>query len=271
MHLGHVVNALHVWGIASAYGGEVVVRIEDHDRTRARAEFDVAIVEDLAWLGFIERDARIVRQSDRIGLYESTLQSLAQQQLEYGCVCTRKEIAEIVGTHFGEEAAYPGTCAHARHVDAMARRVRVSDATEDFVDVRLGAQTQTPRTQCGDFLVRDRNGNFTYQLCVTVDDHEQAVDVVIRGEDLLSSTGRQIQLARMIGRASPALFLHHQLLMREDGLKLSKSLGDTGVREMRIAGLSREQVLGRAAFACGLLDTESELSIENCARLFRTT
>ncbi|MGV3708217.1 MAG: glutamate--tRNA ligase family protein [Gemmatimonas sp.] len=268
MHLGHVVNALHVWGIARAHGGQVLVRIENHDRTRSRPEFERALLEDLAWLGFLDHDTPVFRQSDRLSLYQSAVSGLAERGLEYGCICTRRDIAELVGTQFGEEPAYPGTCAEGGHVDAVARRVRVSNESERFDDMRLGAQGQTPATQCGDFLIRDRNGNFTYQLCVTVDDFDQRVDVVIRGEDLLSSTGRQLQLARMLGRGAAPAFLHHQLLMRADGLKLSKSLGDTGVREMRDAGMSPEQVLGRAAHACGLLKVEHHLSVADCAGMF---
>jgi len=277
LHLGHVVNAIHVWGVARAFGGQVLLRIEDHDGNRCRLEFERALLEDLDWLGFIPdigvtdefRDGHSVRrQSDNRVRYTAALQVLATRDLEYGCICTRKDIAEIAGDRFGAESPYPGTCAHANHTGAIARRFRVSDAAESFHDLCLGRQSQTPQTQCGDFLVRDRNGNFTYQCCATVDDWEQNIDVIIRGEDLLSSTGRQLQLARVLGRNTPPLFLHHSLLRRPDGLKLSKSLGDSGVREMRDAGSSREVVLGRAAFACGLIDRDVALDQDEIAGLF---
>src|SRR5262249_42707862 len=110
---------------------------------------------------------------------------------------------------------------------------------------RLGPQEQCPHLQCGDVAVRDREGNWTYQFAVTVDDIEQEITHVIRGEDLLESTGRQIQLARLLGRAEPPAFLHHPLI-RNQARKLSKSDGDTGVRDLRAQGWTPQQVLDAA-------------------------
>jgi glutamyl-tRNA synthetase/glutamyl-Q tRNA(Asp) synthetase len=123
-----------------------------------------------------------------------------------------------------------------------------------FDDLALGRIEQTPAAQCGDLLVRDRDGNWTYQFAVTVDDMHDAVDLVIRGLDLLSSTGRQITLARMLGRRTPPAFYHHPLILKPDGEKLSKASGDTGVRELRAAGEDPATVIGRAAAAVGLID-----------------
>ena len=113
---------------------------------------------------------------------------------------------------------------------------------------------QTPAEQCGDLLLQDRDGNWTYQFAVTVDDMNDGVDLVIRGMDLLSSTGRQIKLARMLGRTAPPDFYHHPLIIGPDGEKLSKASGDTGVRELRAAGEPPAAVIGRAAAAVGLID-----------------
>ena len=121
-----------------------------------------------------------------------------------------------------------------------------------FDDLRLGALTQNPAEETGDVLVRDRNGLWTYQFGVVVDDFEQNVDLVIRGEDLLPSTGRQIQIARLIGRKTPPSFLHHSLIRNPAGQKLSKSNRDTGIRDLRAAGWTAERVLGEAAAAIGL-------------------
>ena len=103
--------------------------------------------------------------------------------------------------------------------------------------------TQTPALQCGDLLVRDRDAQWTYQFAVTVDDMDQGIDLVIRGEDLLTSTGRQLQLAQLLVRPQPARFLHHGLIRHDDGEKLSKSRGDTGVRELRNAGATAAEVI----------------------------
>ena len=115
-----------------------------------------------------------------------------------------------------------------------------------FDDLRLGPQRQEPSTQCGDLLIRDRLGNWTYQFAVTVDDWLQEIDLVIRGIDLLESTGRQIRLARLLGRQTPPRFLHHGLVMKSDTQKLSKSDRDTGVRDLRASGWTRAQVLNAA-------------------------
>jgi glutamyl-tRNA synthetase/glutamyl-Q tRNA(Asp) synthetase len=117
---------------------------------------------------------------------------------------------------------------------------------ERFVDLRLGAQEQRPAEQCGDLLVRDRDGNWTYQFAAAVDDYVQGVTLVIRGTDLLSSTGRQIQLARMLGRTEPAEFLHHRLIMKTPRQKLSKSDRATGIRELRERGWTANRVIAHA-------------------------
>lgn len=283
LHLGHVVNALHVWGIARAYGGEVLLRIEDHDSTRCRPEFERALLDDLDWLGFTPdvgttqsfREGRhALRQSDNAHRYEKALQSLGEAGRHYGCVCSRRVIAESQDAETKAELRYPGTCARrvtretVDNQEIVARRFRVADRLENFTDIRLDGQQQHPAGQCGDFLLRDRNGNFTYQFAVVVDDMEQGIDVVIRGEDLLASTGRQLQLARALGRTMPLQFLHHSLLLRPDGLKLSKSLGDTGVGELRAAGVSANEVLGRAAHASGLIERPTSLGVAELPSLF---
>jgi glutamyl-tRNA synthetase/glutamyl-Q tRNA(Asp) synthetase len=117
-------------------------------------------------------------------------------------------------------------------------------------------------------LLRDVTGNWTYQLCVTVDDMRQAVNLVVRGEDLLASTGRQILLAHRLGRTVPPAFLHHPLLLDEAGHKLSKRDGATSVRAMRAAGKSPEEVLGHAAYQTGLLQSPRLLQVQELGALF---
>jgi glutamyl/glutaminyl-tRNA synthetase len=124
--------------------------------------------------------------------------------------------------------------------------VRLEPSLERFLDLRLGAQEQRPSDQCGDLLARDRDGNWTYQFAATVDDYLQDVTLVIRGVDLLASTGRQIQLARLLGRAEPPAFLHHPLIMKSPEQKLSKSDGDTGIRELRARGWTPARVIEHA-------------------------
>jgi glutamyl-tRNA synthetase/glutamyl-Q tRNA(Asp) synthetase len=132
-------------------------------------------------------------------------------------------------------------------------RIRLDPSIERFVDLRHGLQEQRPFDQCGDVLARDRDGNWTYQFAVTVDDYAQGVTLVIRGDDLLRSTGRQIQLARLIGREHPPRFLHHALVMKSATQKLSKSDADTSVRDLRARGWTPGRVIGQACALAGLI------------------
>ena len=271
LHLGHAVSALWVWGIARAFGGRVLLRVEDHDAVRSRREYERALFEDLEWLGF-EPDELAPPQRDRGAAYEAALSPLEAAGMAYPCACSRRDIAGAVGDVFNEESRYPGSC-RARALDPRlhrARRLRMGDGAETFEDLRLGVQSQEPAQQCGDVLVRDRSGRWTYQFAVAVDDRDQRIDLVIRGEDLLSSTGRQLRLARLIGRAVPPRFLHHPLVLRPDGAKLSKSAGDSGLRELRAAGRSAAEVLGMAAHAAGLATDPRPVRADDVPALFRS-
>jgi glutamyl-Q tRNA(Asp) synthetase len=264
LHLGHVVNAIYVWGVARALGGRVLFRIEDHDRIRCRAEYETALLEDLAWLGF-EPDLGLdppLRQSDTPWVYERALDSLRASTQVYACQCSRRDIG-------GDR--YDGRC-RSRGLEATPGRgirVQLGGGAEDFDDALLGRLSQVPAEQCGDLLVRDRDGHWTYQFAVTVDDLRQHVTLVIRGRDLASSTGRQILLARLMGRQNPPVFLHHPLICDDRGAKLSKSARDTGVRELREGGLTAPEVIGMAAARIGLADVGKSIRASDVAAFFQ--
>jgi glutamyl-tRNA synthetase/glutamyl-Q tRNA(Asp) synthetase len=265
-----VINALHVWGVTRALGGCVLLRIEDHDRQRSRRGYEQSILDDLDWLGLVpdEPSTRAFRagrchgrQSDRQDVYIRALEHLRAAGLLYACDCTRRRLRDRDGVwpplspEVADELCYSGRCRDRQlpWADDVGLRVRLAPSVERFDDLAHGPQEQRPFEQCGDLLVRDRYGNWTYQFAVAVDDFEQGVDLVIRGDDLLPSTGRQIQLARLLGRVDPARFLHHALLMKSPTQKLSKADRDTSVGDMRQAGLSAEQVTGRAMHAAGFV------------------
>ena len=241
LHLGHVVNAIYVWRMARKAGGRVLLRMEDHDRIRSRPEYEAAILEDLEWLGFVPDEGLqpLLRQSDRAHLYEGALTRLRATHHVYACDCSRKQIA-------GER--YDGHCRDRQLTDEHGRglRVRIDPGPERFEDLLLGPMEHTPADQCGDLLVRDRDGHWTYQFAATVDDVLQGVTHVIRGADLLSSTARQVRLARMLGRRDMPVYLHHPLVLKPNGEKLSKSAADTGVRELRRAGMTAADVIDLA-------------------------
>ena len=277
LHLGHVVNAIYVWGVTRALGGQILLRIEDHDRDRSRPEYERAILDDLDWLGFapahpstgaFRAGACDGRQSDRGPIYEAALGELRAQGLVYACECSRSEIVAAAGAA-GGELRYPGTCAGKGLAErpGLGVRVRLAPSIERFDDVRHGPQEQRPFEQCGDLLARDRHGHWTYQFAVTVDDFRQGVTLVARGDDLLPSTGRQIQLARMLGRARPPRFLHHPLIMKSATQKLSKSDRDTGVRDLRADGWSAAGVIGHAAALAGLVPKPRPLRADELADL----
>jgi glutamyl-tRNA synthetase/glutamyl-Q tRNA(Asp) synthetase len=256
LHLGHVLNAEQVWGSAAG----VLLRIEDHDRERCRPEYEAGILDDLDWLGYrpdiFPTDAFRAghcdgRQSDREAVYRDAVRVLAEKGLVYACDCSR---SAILAEHAaGAELRYSGRCRDRGLplADGVGWRVRMDPGVELFVDRALGAQQQDPAAQCGDLLIRDRLGNWTYQFAVAVDDFRQSIDLVIRGVDLLSSTGRQIRLARLLGRETPAAFLHHALIMKSADQKLSKSDGDTGIRDLRARGWTPDQVKAAASNSSG--------------------
>ena len=292
LHVGHVVNAIYVWGLIRRQGGRVLLRIEDHDRARSRAEFEAAILEDLEWLGFTS-DGPPVRQSERGDIYLHALDVLRRRGLVYACDCSRAQIAaaQRIGSISSDVdpavapdgLPYPGTCRDRRLAEeaGVGIRIRLEPSTERFDDLRLGPQEQRPFEQCGDLLARDRDGNWTYQFAAAVDDYVQGVTLVIRGVDLLPSTGRQLQLARLIGRASPPRFLHHALVMKSVGYrdsgggrqsavmtkKLSKSDGDTGVRDLRARGWTAARVIGHACALAGLIPAARDVSADEVSSM----
>jgi glutamyl-tRNA synthetase/glutamyl-Q tRNA(Asp) synthetase len=265
LHLGHVLNAEYVWDS----GAHVLLRIEDHDRERCRPEYETGIVDDLAWLGY-RYELPVVRQSERDATYREAFEILRAQEIVYACDCTRRAIQDrATGIHRpspityrsspivhrpSNEPRYDGHCRDRRLplVDGGGWRVRMDPGIEHFIDGLLGPQAQDPSEQCGDVLIRDRLGNWTYQFVAAADDFRQGVDLVIRGADLLASTGRQIRIARLLGRQAPPEFRHHPLIMKSPDQKLSKSDGDTGVRDLRARGWTAADVRSTARTAGGM-------------------
>lgn len=266
LHLGHVVNALHVWGVARARGAQVLLRVEDHDRQRCRPEYEAALLEDLDWLGFLpdiplpdafRQGPTPYRQSDNASAYLAAVEQLrAGGHRVYACNCSRRDLLARTGQSgaAGAELRYDGHCRERAldHTATRALRLELPAGMERFDDLRLGAQAQAPQAQCGDLLLRDTQGNWTYQFCVVVDDRDQQVDLIIRGMDLLESTGRQLLLARMLRRTQPLRVLHHPLLLKSGGAKLSKADRDTSVRELRMRGVTSAELLGTALHQLGM-------------------
>ena len=266
LHLGHVANALVVWDVAQAARGSVILRIEDHDRQRCRPEFEAALLDDLEALGFAPDEPSIAelrdgrpssyRQSDNGRTYATAVALLDAKGLVYACDCTRSTFAARAarrGVRWSGPGC-PGGCAE-RHLSrdepGLTWRLAMGGTDEAWTDLALGPQSG-PATTAGDLPVRDRHGNWTYALCVVVDDLRHQIDLVIRGEDLLEATPAQVRLGRLLGRGEPPRFLHHPVIRRPDGRKLSKADGATSVRELLAAGSGSTELLARAGAAIGL-------------------
>ena len=280
LHLGHLLNALYAWGIARATGGRVILRIEDHDRQRCRPEFEAAVLEDLERLGLVadapplasfRAGATPFRQSSSGPVYAAALERLRLAGLVYPCACSRSTFAawEAGGGRPWRGIGCPGGCRSRAwpEDEVTALRVAVGAGSERWLDLLSGPLAEEPAAG-GDPLVRDRAGNWTYAFCVVVDDLRHDVDLVVRGRDLLHSTPVQLRLARLLGRETPPLFLHHPLIRRASGRKLSKADGDTAVRSLLDAGATPAGLFGRAARLAGLQPDNSPIQPSDLGALF---
>lgn len=268
LHLGHVANAIFVWGLAGGEGGRVLLRIEDHDRVRSRPEFDAALLEDLAWLGFVA-DEGPVRQAGDDAPYAAALDRLRTDGLIYGCDCARSTFEgwarEQGRTWHGPGC--PGGC-RARDLAGPVLRVALGAGSERWMDRLIGPCSDEVAGTGGDLPIRDRDGQWTYGFSVVVDDLRQAVDLVVRGRDLLGATASQVRLGRLLGREVAPVFAHHPLVRRDDGRKLSKADGATSVRDLRAAGATAAELIGRAAAAVSLVETPRPIDAAAVATLF---
>lgn len=278
LHLGHVVSMAYVFGIAELIGAQVLLRVEDHDRQRCRPEYERALYDDMAWLGFIPHNWEALtqharsdqyRQSDRQERYQQVLTDLAKQHLVYFCGCSRRTVRQSMGDADGHELRYPGSCRKSGLVDSPEHGIRLVVGSENFTneDLFLGPVTQTPAEQCGDFLVRDLQRNYTYNFAAVVDDMDNAVDVIVRGQDLTHCIGRQLLLAKLLGRAQPLLFGHHPLITDGMGKKLSKRQLSEGIIQRRLSGESGSVVLGEALWLGGWLDAPRPVKAHEVAAL----
>jgi glutamyl-tRNA synthetase len=255
LHLGGAWTALASWVLARRSRGAHVLRVEDLDPPRVVAGSAARIEDDLRWLG-LDWDEGPVLQSARGALYEEAIATLASQGLVYPCDCSRAEIARVASApHPGEEAIYPGSCRALDPAREMKRqpalRVRVPDEVVAFDDEVAGRVTQNLAREVGDFVLRRGDGVFAYQLAVVVDDLAMAISDVVRGADLLSSTPRQIWLARRLGGAPPR-YAHVPLVVAADGSRLEKRTHGARVRELRERGFAAEDVVGELALGLGL-------------------
>ena len=255
LHRGSIVAALGSWLDARAAAGHWLLRIEDLDPPRERPGAAAMIARQLTALG-LAWDGPILYQSRRDAAYAAALDRLAASGLIYACRCTRREAAHWPRSPATGEPIYPGTCRRLGLIEPrdwaaaaprrLAIRWQLPDRPVSFVDRRLGLQTQQPATTAGDPVLRRADGLWAYQLAVVVDDGDSGITDVVRGEDLLAGTGRQILLQQALALPTPR-YLHLPLVMAAEGRKLSKHEGAAA------AGLSGPlATLAEAADVLGL-------------------
>jgi glutamyl-Q tRNA(Asp) synthetase len=271
LHAGSLVAALASWLDARAQGGRWLVRIEDVDTPRCVPGVDGLILAQLAACGLVSDEAP-ARQSTRAALYQAALDDLLARGWAYPCGCSRSDIDAVLGAQGlarqrHRERVYPGTCRSGLKGKA-ARAARVLCATSstppwppltiDWTDRRLGAQRQDVTAQVGDFVLRRADGPWAYQLAVVVDDAEQGISHVVRGEDLADNTARQVHLQRLLRLPTP-IYLHTPLVLGRNGEKLSKQNGAQPldlvdpVRAMRAAAATLDLDVDDAATVAELL------------------
>lgn len=233
LHAGSLVAALASWLDARAHGGRWLLRIEDVDEPRCPPGAAELIQQQLSQCGLLP-DAAPLWQSQRGDLYAQALSRLQQAGWAYPCACTRAEIAlmQKQSPQRHGELVYPGRCRHGLQ-GRPARAWRLlstadlkgsQDLQIDWIDRRLGAQTQNLNRAVGDFVLKRADGLWAYQLAVVVDDAEQGITNVVRGQDLADNTPRQLRLQELLGLPRPR-YLHTPLVLGENGEKLSKQNG----------------------------------------------
>ncbi|MBL8954436.1 MAG: tRNA glutamyl-Q(34) synthetase GluQRS [Myxococcaceae bacterium] len=254
MHLGNARSALLGWLFAKSLGAEFHLRIEDLDATRCKPQHVDALYRDLEWLG-LGWDGPVLKQSERSDVYREALGSLQAKGLTYFCTCSRADLARAASApHEGEDGPiYPGTCrAGVTQPGRPASvRFRPGGGPTSFVDLIHGPYTQDVETAVGDFVVRRADGIAAYQLAVVVDDAATGITHVLRGDDLLSSTPRQLQLYAALG-LTPPQFAHVPLLLDDQGRRMAKRDGSSTVAFFRDRGDDPRALLGRLAKWSGL-------------------
>lgn len=260
LHVGNLRTAMLAWLFARSAGSGFVLRVDDLDPSDARPEHEAGQLADLRAIG-IDWDEPVVRQSERRAAHDEAIAALAAAGRTYECWCTRREIREAAAAPHGPPGAYPGTC---RRLDAAAREARRRDGRP--AALRLDARGEVVAVHdrlrgevalvVDDLVLRRNDGIPAYNLAVVVDDAFQGVAEVVRGDDLLHSTPRQVLLARLLGLPVPA-YAHVPLVLGADGRRLAKRHGAVSLADLAAAGpasIGVDVVRSRLAAGLGLAE-----------------
>lgn len=271
-HLGNARTYLIAWLAGRVKAGRVILRVEDIDTPRVKPWATRQAIDDLRWLGLdwdegpdIGGPAAPYLQTERSHFYQQALERLIAAGQAYPCVCTRSDIEQAASApHIGQEGPrYPGTCSHWRLGDPLPPphtfcwRLRSQDQLVQIDDAVVGPVAMNPARDLGDFPLTRKDSQAAYQLAVVVDDAAMGVDQVVRGDDLLPSAFRQLQIGRALDLPSPQ-YAHLPLVVGHDGKRLAKRHGDTRLSWYRENGVRAEQIIGWAAYSIGLTDAYCE-------------
>ncbi len=285
--MGNLRTALLAWFFARTQHGQFVLRIEDLDRPRVRSGATQQMLDDLHWLGLDWDEGpdcggpyAPYTQSERLDIYQHYLKQLQAAGLVYPCYCSRAEVANAASAPqqgAENEVRYPGTCRHlteaqCRAYEASGRRPSLRFRVDDnrvvtFTDGIMGSMTQHVQQVVGDFIVCRSDGIFAYQFAVVVDDALMHINQIVRGNDLLNSTARQILLYEALGFPVPT-FAHVPLLVDEQGKRLSKRTQSMGLDPLRARGTGPEQVVGELTASCGLVKKGDEINAKELVQQY---
>ena len=276
LHLGNLMCAMLAWLSAKSRGGKCVLRIEDLDAARCpfMGENTKYMLDDLDWMG-LSFDGDVLWQSQRSEIYAKYLNELEEKGLIYPCYCSRAELHAASAPHLSDGVPlYDRKCllrAQRGELPPVGRkpsfRVRVPDEDVCFTDILQGEYRENLDRECSDFVVRRSDGVYAYQLAVVVDDALSGVNEIVRGNDLLSSTPRQMYLQRLWGFAHPT-YAHIPLLTDAAGRRLSKREGDGCMERVREVYTDARPVIGALAAALGLIPSPESMTVEQLLPLF---
>ena len=269
MHLGNALSAMLAWLSAKHQGGEILLRIEDLDPARSKAEYAQGIMDDFRWLGLLW-DRRATDQSKRGEAYAAALRQLGQMNLIYPCYCSRDQLHAASAPHASDgRVIYAGTCRNltpeqrAVMTKKPSLRIRLPDREISFRDGLQGNVTMNLQREFGDIILRRADGVAAYQLAVVVDDGTEGVTEVVRGRDLLSSTPVQLYLYELLG-LTPPRFYHVPMLLAPDGRRLSKRDRDLDFGYLR-QHFSPEEIIGLLGHLAGLMESWEPVSARELA------
>ena len=274
LHLGNLRTALIAWLFARSSGGRFILRFEDLDTAASRPEHFASQERDLRAIG-LDWDGPPLRQSERRAEHDAAVRELERRGLTYACYCSRREVREAAQAPHGElpEGSYRGTCRTLTQRDLAEReaagrrpalRLRAGEATAEFVDILRGPQTGT----VDDFVLRRGDGVPSYNVAVVIDDAAQGIDEVVRGDDLLPTTPRQVLLAQLLGLDVPR-YAHVPLVLAPDGNRLAKRDGAVTLDDRLGLGEDATGVVTMLAVSLGLAAADERVTPSELVGRFR--